>query len=80
MVVEIKDDKLVVDATDRSMGYTIVFEHVCGQTKFIAHAYDYYDGEDRPLKAEFVIEDDQASRVGLKLDEDYEDYIWFERV
>ncbi|KAJ9264739.1 hypothetical protein DTO195F2_2190 [Paecilomyces variotii] len=35
--VEVKDGKLFIDATDRSMGFTLTLEHICDQTKYIAH-------------------------------------------
>lgn len=75
-----KDGELYVDATDRSMGYTMTFKHVHDQTKFIAYMSEKFVKGDSPTKAEFVFKDDKAVKVGICLDESLKDYIWFERV
>lgn len=70
--------ELVIDATDRSQGFTATLEHVCQQTNFIAHLCDFLDGGETPIRAEFVVEGGKAQRFGLAL-EDELDMIWFDR-
>ncbi|KAJ9319719.1 hypothetical protein DTO271D3_488 [Paecilomyces variotii] len=78
--VQVKDGKLYVDATDRSMGFTLTLEHICDQTKYIAHMSDFLEGGDDPLIAEFKFEGDKASKLGVDLESDIEELIWFTRV
>jgi hypothetical protein len=80
LTVQIKNDKLFIDATDRSMGFTLTFDHVCEQTKYIAHLSDYPEGGDDPLKAEFKFENDRTVKIGLHLEIELEELIWFDRV
>lgn len=77
--VEVRDGELYVDATDRSDRPTLSFEHVCDQTKFIVHI-GYGMGNVYPFRAEFVLENGVAVRVGMHFEEDLEEYIWFDRV
>lgn len=79
MKVEIKDDALFIDATDRSMGFTLVFEHQQDQTKYIAHLSDFWEGGDDLIPAEFVFDGDRAVKMGLDLEPLIGDKIWFER-
>ncbi|KAJ9356306.1 hypothetical protein DTO280E4_6132 [Paecilomyces variotii] len=78
--VQVKDDKLFIDATDRSMGFTLTLEHICDQTKYIAHMSDFLEGGYDPLIAEFKLEGDKASKLGVDLESDIEELIWFTRV
>lgn len=78
--VEIQHGKLFIDATDRSMGFTLTFDHVAGQTKYIARQSDWLEGGDEPLDAEFEFKDGQAVRMGLKFEYDLDGLIWFDRV
>ena len=80
LTVQIREDKLFIDATDRSMGFNIVFEHVDAQTKYTAHLIDVYDEEDEQLAAEFLFKDDKAVKMGLHIEPVLKDMIWFERV
>lgn len=80
LTVQIKNDKLFIDATDRSMGFTLTFDHVCEQTKYIAHLSDFLEGGDDPLRAEFRLENDRAVKMGLHLEIELEELIWFDRV
>lgn len=73
--VQVKDDKLFIDATDRSMGFTLILEHICDQTKYIAHMSDFLEGGDDPLIAEFKFEGDKASKLGVDLESDIEELI-----
>lgn len=79
MRVELKDTgSLTIDATDRTMGFTIILEHLCKDTQFIAHLHDYYEGGDREIAAEFTIEDGKIMSMGLDLEDDSsERRIWF---
>ncbi|POR36393.1 Penicillin-binding protein 4, partial [Tolypocladium paradoxum] len=65
MTVQIQDGKIYIDATDRSLGVTLTFDHVCEQTKYIAHLSDKFEGGDIPFRAEFRLENDGAIRIGL---------------
>lgn len=82
MKVEInQDNKLFIDATDRTMGFTLEFEHLCNQTKYIAHMSDYYEGYHEEMAAEFVFEDDKVVKLGLELEEDLDGgWVWFDKV
>ncbi|KAK6948902.1 hypothetical protein Daesc_008973 [Daldinia eschscholtzii] len=76
--VQIKDEKLFIDASDRSFGFTLTFDHKSDQTKYIAHLEDIYEGEDEELKAEFVFEGDRAVKLGILFEPELEEeLIWF---
>jgi hypothetical protein len=78
LVVQIKNDKLFIDASDRSMGFTLVFDHVCGQTKYVAQlGFCFDENEDDFIKAEFGFENDRAVKLGLGFEEELEELIWF---
>jgi hypothetical protein len=79
MTVTIKDNQLFVDATDRSNGFTMTFEHVKYQTEYIAHARGVIELEDEPVDARFVLEDSKAVKMGLDLEPALKEMIWFER-
>lgn len=80
MRVEIFSNRLVIDASDRSMGFTLTFAHENGQTKYTAHLRDLWEDGDDALPAEFVIEDGNVARMGLKLENAIDDFIWFHRM
>lgn len=79
LLVQIRDDALFIDATDRSMGFTLKFEHVSDDRTFDAHLTYWLDGSDDIVKAEFVIEGAQVTRLGLQLEEMLKEMIWFEK-
>lgn len=79
MKVQIKDDALFIDATDRSMAFTLVFEHQRDHTQYIAHLSDFWEGGDDLILAEFVFNGDKAVKMGLDLEPLIGDKIWFER-
>lgn len=81
IVVEVKDGRLFVDATDRTMGFYLSLEHFRDQTAYIAYSEDYYDGAKGKMAAVFRYEEgrQQAVRMGVDLEEDLEDFIWFDR-
>ena len=80
LTVQVKEDQLFIDATDRSMGYTLTFEHISDQTKYTAHLSDFEEGGDDPFPAEFVLEDGKAIKMGLEIEMALKEMIWFERV
>ena len=78
--VEVKDGKLFIDATDRSMGWTLTFEHVSNQTEYIAHLSDMYEGGDEALEAKFEFDGEKATKMALQLEWGSKEMMWFERV
>lgn len=78
--VQVKDDALFIDATDRSYGFTLTFKHICEQTKYICYMVLSVDPQDTPIKAEFRLEGDKAVKMGLNLQEWNDEYVWFERI
>lgn len=79
MTVETKDDQLFIDATDRSMGFTMTFEHVKDQTKYIGHLKDDIELNNELVDAEFVFEDGKAVKMGLDIEPAIKEMIWFTR-
>lgn len=79
MTVTIKNNHLFIDATDRSNGFTMTFEHVKDQTDYIAQARDVIELEDEPVDAKFVFEEGKAIKMGLDLEPAIKQMIWFER-
>lgn len=79
MTVQTKDGHLFVDATDRSMGFTLVFHHVKGQTQYTATLTDEVELTDEPVHAEFVFKDGKAIKMGLDLEPAIKGLIWFEK-
>lgn len=79
LLVQIRDDALFIDATDRSMGFTLKFEHVCDGKHFNARLTDWLDGSDDLTKAEFVIEQGQVIKLGLRLENMLKEMTWFEK-
>jgi CubicO group peptidase (beta-lactamase class C family) len=80
LTVKVNDGKLFIDATDRSMGFTLTFDHVCEQTKYIVHMSDSLEGGDIPFKAEFNLDSGKATKMGLHFEDELKEYIWFNRV
>jgi hypothetical protein len=80
MTVQINEDQLFIDATDRSMGFTLTFEHVGEQTRCIAHLSDFWEGGDDPMQAQFVFGDDGVVKLGLQLEVALREMIWFEKL
>lgn len=79
MTVQIKEDQLFIDATDRSMGFTMTLEHVKDQTKYIGYLMDDIELTDEPVDAEFLFEDGRAVKMGLELEPAIKEMIWFKR-
>jgi hypothetical protein len=79
MKVEIVDEGLFIDASDRSTGFTLSFEHIANQTKFTAHLCDVQEGGDDHMDAEFIMQNGRAIKLGLDLVPALKQLIWFER-
>lgn len=77
LAVEIKDNQLFIDATDRSNGFTLTFEHVSDKTKYIAHLCDMREGGDDAVEAQFVFEHEKIVKMGLRLEPALKEMIWF---
>lgn len=80
LIVQIKDDHLFIDCSDRSYVFIINFQHVCEQTKYIAIMREVCQGPNLPLRAEFRFDNDVAVKMGIMFEDDLDDYIWFDRV
>ncbi len=74
------EHSLSIHAGDRSFPFTITFEHVCGQTKYVAHLRDHQEEFDAELKAEFRFENDVVSKMGVHFEDDLDELIWFHKV
>lgn len=80
LVVEVRDEQLFIDANDRSMAFTLTFEHIRDGTQFVSHLYDFWEGGDDHVDAEFVLEDGEAMKLGLRLEPALKEKIWFDKV
>ncbi|KAF4443778.1 hypothetical protein FACUT_1059 [Fusarium acutatum] len=80
MRVEIKENSLFIDATDRSLGFTARLKHKQDQSVYDAHVRDAFDTGDEVLMTEFVIEGDKVVRMGMDLEPLIGDLIWFDKV
>ncbi|KAF5723683.1 hypothetical protein FMUND_1617 [Fusarium mundagurra] len=80
MKVEIRDNGLFIDATDRSMGFTARLRHKRDQSVYDAHVRDAFDTGDEVLMTEFVFEDSKVVRMGMDLEPLIGDLIWFDKV
>lgn len=82
LTVEIRDDNLFVDASDRSFAGLFRFEHVCEQTKYLVRvtASEEFGSLEVGFKqAEFKMEGDRVVAMGLDLVPDLDKLIWFEK-
>ncbi|RKL38995.1 hypothetical protein BFJ72_g7125 [Fusarium proliferatum] len=80
MRVEIRDNGLFIDATDRSMGFTARLKHRRDQSIFDAQVRDAFDTGDEVLMTEFTIDDGKVLRMGMDLEPLIGDLIWFDKV
>ncbi|KAF2964176.1 hypothetical protein GQX73_g9404 [Xylaria multiplex] len=78
LTVGIKDNKLFIDATDRSFGFSLAFDHVRDETEYIAHLSDLKPGPEALIPAKFMFENDRAIKLGVEFDGP--PLIWFDRV
>ena len=80
VTVQIKNESLFIDCSDRSYVFEMTLEHVCAQTKYIAHLKSAVFGQPfGQVQAEFRFANNVATRLGIWFEEDIDDYIWFER-
>ncbi|KAJ5313227.1 exo-beta-1-3-glucanase [Penicillium atrosanguineum] len=79
LTVLIQDGQLFIDATDRSMGFTMTFEHFKDQAECIANLKDNVELTDSPVNAKFVFGADKALMMGLDLEPVIKEMIWFRR-
>ena len=79
LTVLIKDGQLFIDATDRSMGFTITFEHFNDQAECIARLKDDVELTDSLVNAKFVSGAGKAPMMGLDLEPVIREMIWFRR-
>ncbi|KAM3557135.1 hypothetical protein MY1884_004695 [Beauveria asiatica] len=83
LILEIKDGKLFVDASERSFGFTGVFNHVADQRLFTLRMAESqaWGGQDlTAVKAEFTLDDGKITQLGIALDPDMDDeMVWFMR-
>ncbi|KAM0553212.1 hypothetical protein ACHAPJ_007500 [Fusarium lateritium] len=79
MRVEIKDNRLLIDATDRSLGFTAILEHQRDQTMYNALVRDYYEVGDEVLATKFVFENGKVVKMGMDLEPLVNDLIWFDK-
>ncbi|KAK7959816.1 beta-lactamase family protein [Apiospora aurea] len=69
MTVAIQDERLFIDAQDRSFGFTITFAHLAENRRFTAHmTFCLTAGGSSPVDAEFVWENGEVVRMGLDLE------------
>lgn len=80
MDIQDKDGNLFMDCRDRSSAFTVTFVHVCAQTKYLAFICEALDEPACPTKAEFILDNGRAVKMGIELEHRIEEYIWFERV
>ncbi|KAF4344213.1 hypothetical protein FBEOM_1807 [Fusarium beomiforme] len=80
LTVELKDNELVIDATDRSLGFTARLKHKQDHTIFDAHVRDVFETGDEVLKVEFVVENGEVVRMGMDLEPLVNALIWFQKV
>ncbi|KAI1751249.1 beta-lactamase family protein [Xylaria castorea] len=78
MAMEVKEDKLFIDASDRSMGFFVAFDHVRDQTEYIMDCSNFQSGDSCLMAAKFMFLNDRAVKMGLEFDGD--GFIWFDRV
>lgn len=81
LTIQVKDGALFIDATDRTNGFTVTFEHVCNQMKYIARRRgDWLEGGSPLVCAEFVFKGEQVSKLGIDFEEDVEGLVWFDKI
>ncbi|KAJ4256155.1 hypothetical protein NW762_009232 [Fusarium torreyae] len=78
--VEIKNNRLFIDATDRSLGFTAILKHQRDQTMYNALVRDYYETGDEVLTTKFVFENGKVVKMGVDLEPLVNDLIWFDKV
>ncbi|KAK9446081.1 beta-lactamase family protein [Metarhizium brunneum] len=79
LMMQIRDDRLFIDCSDRSYVFTLTFQHVCEQKKYIALYREVSQGPNQPMSAEFRFEGNVPIQLGIAIDEDLK-CIWFDKV
>ncbi|KAH8161087.1 hypothetical protein CIB48_g7157 [Xylaria polymorpha] len=79
MKVDIKDGKLFIDASHRSMGFFLDFDHVREQTEYIMCCTSFQSRDTWLMASKFMFQNDRAIKMGLELDTNA-GFIWFDRV
>ncbi|KAJ3499693.1 hypothetical protein NLG97_g156 [Lecanicillium saksenae] len=79
LTVTVKDERLFIDASNRSIAFTLTFQPLGGQFKYIAHLSDALEGGSEPVDAEFIFQEGRAVRLGLDLEPAARDLICSER-
>lgn len=81
MSLQIQNQQLFIDATDRAMGFTATLRQTRNDTDFVAHTVDAIDASERRIKVRFGVSDDHVvNRLGINLEPDLGELIWFDRV
>lgn len=78
MEVVVRGETLYIDATDRSMGFTLTMEYVSNQSSFTAYLTDALEGAIETIDARFELSDGRGVRLGLDLEPAVRDLIWFD--
>lgn len=78
LTVIIRGGQLFVDASDRSMGFTLTFEHYKDQKKYIAYLSDVLEGGSDAVATEFIFQNGRAVRLGLDLEPAVRELVWFD--
>ncbi|KAL6887364.1 beta-lactamase/transpeptidase-like protein [Trichoderma longibrachiatum] len=77
--VNVRTNRLLIDCSDRLRGFTLTLERFAGQTMYLAKK-QYVTGETgSTMRVEFRFEHGCVRRVGVWLEPELDDYIWFER-
>lgn len=78
--LEVREDKVVADCSDRCSPFSITFGHLSG-AKFVANMHDVWDDYDFKKKAEVKVnKEGKVVAIGVDFEDDMEDLIWFERI
>lgn len=84
MVVQIKDGRLYIDASDRTMAFALDLEHISNNTYFLGTIYDMLaDGEEiDKIKVEFRFDaNNRPVRMGIDQEASLDgQLIWYDRV
>jgi hypothetical protein len=79
-VVEYKDGRLQVDATDRTWRFTLLLEHVSGEF-FVANLTDVDTLSKETMRAQFRLDaEGMVSEFGVDLVQELGELIWFQRL
>ncbi|KAI1317970.1 beta-lactamase family protein [Xylariaceae sp. FL0255] len=76
-----KDGRLFIDASNRSMGFILMFEHFRTETHFNSRVVSAIDGVERHIIGNFILSVDGAvDKMGLHLEPMMHEMIWFDHV